>query len=174
MHLFTNCCLNHAVENLVSVSVIQINKLLIIYVLVNWPWYNTMWWLTGLKASTSNCLSVRHQWKTIYLYFSLIPTIALILCSLSTDICQLQCHDWDKQATFFSGMFSSGFPETVSRWLTRIGYTDWPVVELIYLVFTRMPGESHRRRFSSLLFCACDVLRAVIISLCWFCPRRHD
>ena len=40
-------------------------------------------------------------------------------------------------------------------------------VELMYLVFTRMPGESYRKRFRCFL-CLCDVFRALINSLsCW-------
>ena len=34
---------------------------------------------------------------------------------------------------------------------------DVPVVEFIYLVFTRMPGDSYRRRLGSLLLWLCDV-----------------
>ena len=40
-----------------------------------------------------------------------------------------------------------------------------PLVEFIYLVFTRMPGESYRRRLGSLLLCLCDVFRVLIGSL---------
>ena len=41
---------------------------------------------------------------------------------------------------------------------------------VMYFVFTRMPGESYRRRLRSLLLYLCDVFRAVINSLvCWFC-----
>ena len=41
-------------------------------------------------------------------------------------------------------------------------------VEIVYLAFTRMPGESYRRRLRSLLLCLCDVFRALINSLvCW-------
>ena len=39
------------------------------------------------------------------------------------------------------------------------------VVEFMYLVFTRMPGVSYRRRLRSLLFCLGDVFRALINSL---------
>ena len=47
-------------------------------------------------------------------------------------------------------------------------FEDVPLVE--YLLFTRMPGESYRRRLGSLLMCLCDVFRALINSLvCWFC-----
>ena len=44
-------------------------------------------------------------------------------------------------------------------------FEDVPLVEFMYLVFTRMPGESHRRRLRSLLLCLCDVFRALINSL---------
>ena len=35
----------------------------------------------------------------------------------------------------------------------------------MYLVFTRMPGESYRRQLRSLLLCICYVFRALINSL---------
>ena len=38
------------------------------------------------------------------------------------------------------------------------------LVEFIYLAFTCMPGERHRRQFRSLLFCLCDFLRVPINS----------
>ena len=37
----------------------------------------------------------------------------------------------------------------------------------MYLVFTRIAGESYRRRLRSLLLCLCDVIRALLISLEW-------
>ena len=37
---------------------------------------------------------------------------------------------------------------------------DVPLVEFMYLVFTRMPGESYRRRLRSLLLFLCYVFRA--------------
>ena len=40
-----------------------------------------------------------------------------------------------------------------------------PLVEFMYLIFTRMPGESYRRRPRSLLLCLCGVFRALINSL---------
>ena len=39
-----------------------------------------------------------------------------------------------------------------------------PLVEIMYPAFTRMPGESHRRRLRSLLY-LCYVFRALINSL---------
>ena len=39
-----------------------------------------------------------------------------------------------------------------------------PLVEFVWLVFTRMPGDSYRRRLRSLLR-FCDFLRALINSL---------
>ena len=50
--------------------------------------------------------------------------------------------------------------------------TSWrlPLVEFMYLVFTRMPGESYCRWFKSLLLYLCYMFWALISSLvCWFC-----
>ena len=45
-----------------------------------------------------------------------------------------------------------------------------PLREFMYLAFTRMPGESYRRRLRSLLSYLCHVIRALINSLVsWFC-----
>ena len=50
----------------------------------------------------------------------------------------------------------------------RVYTEDIPLVELMYFVFTRMPGESYRRRLRSLLLCFCDVFPALNNSLvCW-------
>ena len=40
-----------------------------------------------------------------------------------------------------------------------------PLVEFMYLVFTRMPDESYRRQLRSLLLYLCYVIRALINSL---------
>ena len=52
-------------------------------------------------------------------------------------------------------------------------HTDVPLVEFIYLVFTRMPAESYRRQLvRSLLLYLRYVFRALINSLvCGFCTR---
>ena len=42
---------------------------------------------------------------------------------------------------------------------------DVLLVEFMYLAFTRMPGESYRRRLRSLLLYLCYVFRALINSL---------
>ena len=42
---------------------------------------------------------------------------------------------------------------------------DVSLVKFVYLVFTRMPGESYRRRLRSLLLHLCYVFRALINSL---------
>ena len=42
---------------------------------------------------------------------------------------------------------------------------DVPLVEFMYLVFTRMPGENYRRRLMSLLLYLCNIFRALINSL---------
>ena len=43
--------------------------------------------------------------------------------------------------------------------------SDIPLVEFMYLVFTRMPGETYRRRPGSLMLHLCDVIQALITSL---------
>ena len=46
-------------------------------------------------------------------------------------------------------------------------------MELLYLVFARMPGESYRSRLRSLLVRLCDVFQAVMSSLvCWFWRQK--
>ena len=42
---------------------------------------------------------------------------------------------------------------------------DVPLVEFMYLVFTRMPGERYRRRVRSLLLYLCYIFRSLINSL---------
>ena len=42
---------------------------------------------------------------------------------------------------------------------------DVPLVGFMYLIFTRMPVESYRRRLGSLLLYLCYVFRALINSL---------
>jgi len=62
---------------------------------------------------------------------------------------------------------------TLSKRKRKKKYTDVLLMEFMYLVFTRMPGESYRRRLRSLLLHLCYVFRALINSLvCWFSFRR--
>ena len=42
---------------------------------------------------------------------------------------------------------------------------DVPLVKFVYLVFTRMSGESYHGQLRSLLFRLCDVFRAMLDSL---------
>ena len=44
-------------------------------------------------------------------------------------------------------------------------FEDVSLMEFIYLLFARMPGESYRRRFRSLMLRLYDVFRARIDSL---------
>ena len=54
---------------------------------------------------------------------------------------------------------------------------DVTLVEFMYLVFTRVPGESYRKWLRSLLLYLCHVFRALIISLVFWlklsCPRTE-
>ena len=57
------------------------------------------------------------------------------------------------------------------------GLCHVPLAEFMYLVFTRTPGESYRRRLRSLLLCLCEVFRALINSLVcryWMLTRRKS
>ena len=58
----------------------------------------------------------------------------------------------------------------INKTLTwHVCHEDVPLVEFMYLVFTRIPGESYRWWLGSLLLHLCDVFRVLINSLvCWF------
>ena len=58
-----------------------------------------------------------------------------------------------------TGIYSEVHPHEVHE---EEVHEDVPLVEFMYLVFTRMPGESYRRRLSSLLLYLCYVFRAPI------------
>ena len=45
---------------------------------------------------------------------------------------------------------------------------DVPLVEFMYLVFTRMPGESYHMRLRSLVLRSFDVCQALTNSLIWY------
>ena len=54
----------------------------------------------------------------------------------------------------------------IGSFITAVrSYKCMAEVEFTYLVFTRMPGESCRRRLRSLLLCLCYVFLALINSL---------
>ena len=60
------------------------------------------------------------------------------------------------------------------KWLATWNYffEVHHLVEFMYLVFTRMPGESYLRRLRAFLLCLCEVFRALINSLVyWFCTN---
>ena len=62
-------------------------------------------------------------------------------------------------------------PRTATSTFTQLpsSVEDVPLVDFMYLVFTRMPGESYRRWLRSSLLYLCDVIRALINSLvCWY------
>ena len=52
-----------------------------------------------------------------------------------------------------------------------ISFEDIPLLECMYRLFTRIPGESYRKRLRSLLLGLSDVLRSLINSLCVDCAR---
>ena len=50
---------------------------------------------------------------------------------------------------------------------------DVSLMESMYLVFTRRPGESYRRRFRSVLSCSSDVFEPKLTSLRLWILYRH-
>ena len=55
---------------------------------------------------------------------------------------------------------------SIKRWIDCVSSANTVQrMEFMYLVFTCMPGDSYRRRFSSLLLCLDYVFRALINSL---------
>ena len=59
-----------------------------------------------------------------------------------------------------------GEPRTATSTFTQfLNSVPQSLVEFMYIVFTRMPGESYRRRLMSLLQYLCYVFRALISSL---------
>ena len=84
---------------------------------------------------------------------------------------------WVSSVRFFFFFSSSSYNDgTRQRRLLNTIYMDFvynmmfnvPLVEFMYLLFTRMSGENFRSRLRSLLFCLCDVFRTLINSLvCW-------
>ena len=102
--------------------------------------------------------------------------ISKFYTSLSKVYCELsnRHHCWRQDSCRLIGMI---YPDAVqgcckTQYPEFPGgsflWQDVPLVECMYLAITRMPGESYRRRFESLLLCSCDVFRALINSLSWF------
>jgi len=62
-------------------------------------------------------------------------------------------------------MVSPAFPQPEEFIYIYFFLKDVALVEFMYLVFTRMPGESYRGRLGSLLLCLCYVFQVLINSL---------
>ena len=102
--------------------------------------------------------------------------ICVFICWASFEIKGL-CPVLNKNGFWFMPVHSC-----VAECAWNVGYTrhwgasvfeDVPLVEFMYLVFTRMPCESYRRRLRSLLLYWCVVFRTLINSLvCWLSSFR--
>ena len=78
--------------------------------------------------------------------------IALWFCLIPVHTCVVECA------------WNVGY---ICHWGASF-FEDAPLVEFMYLAFTRMPSESYCRRLRSLLLYSCYVFWALIISLaCW-------
>ena len=68
---------------------------------------------------------------------------------------------------FFTASYQQGYGEEKKKQinLTASKFEAVPLVEFMYRAFTRIPGESYRRRHRSLLLSLCDVFRALVNSL---------
>ena len=81
----------------------------------------------------------------------------------STIITQQNTHNWSNKCPWTTASEEDLF------FFVLFCLEDVPLVEFMYLVFTRMPGESYRKWLRSLLLYLCYVFRALINSLgCWF------
>ena len=69
------------------------------------------------------------------------------------------------QGSVLGPVFSTFYTQTEAIIFSNTMSEDVPLVEFMYLVFTRMPGESYRRRLRYLLLYLCYVFRALINSL---------
>ena len=87
--------------------------------------------------------SIQHD-RTNYL----LPEIRVMFVTLGVD------RTKEKDLIIRKGNYSNGIEDVL-------------LVEFMYLVFTRMPGESYRRRLRSLLLYLCTVFRALINSVVW-------
>ena len=107
------------------------------------------------------------------------PSISCRTCNENMNtLLRLLC--WNKagnRAKYDQEVFhlSTSWQQQTVTYLLTINITfssslEVPLVEFTHLLFTRMPGGSHRMLLRSLLLCLCDDFQALINSLvCWFC-----
>ena len=92
--------------------------------------------------------------------------LLLLSCSLTQIRWPSPCKRWTLSLPTMSHSDAVSFKEHRQE-------KDVPLVEFMYLAFTRMPGESYCRWLRSSLLCLCDVFQALINSLaCWPSRRR--
>ena len=89
----------------------------------------------GAEHSDSVCTTIRYVFSPLFILSSVTSVSMDIVC---------KCKDTK---------------------LKHLNSEDVPLVEFMHLAFTRMPGETYRRRFRSLLLYLCYVFRALNNSL---------
>ena len=143
-------------------------------------WRKGMTRSVGKSASGAVCCPLHRPWHTRFVSLpSLDPPLlpSRRVCPLTSlvhsrlfvlgflSLCLVTMHLDSKQEINVKGSEFQKKPH-INRHYT---IEDVPLVEFMYLVFTRMPGESYRRRLGSLLY-SCSIFRALINSLvCWLC-----
>ena len=112
--------------------------------------------LYGLLGTGVQDGNLHFQVQNSHLHFHTAPELCcfhLFQCCLTSTETVRIIRDGESRTV------SSAFTQLLSFVLENV-----PLVEFTYLVFTRMPGESYRRRLRSLLLCLRDVFRALINS----------
>ena len=79
--------------------------------------------------------------------FLLLLLLLLLPCVCLDLIFKMLSMNYDRSFVFLN--------RTLKQYSSPMVHT--PLVESLYLVLTRMPGESCRRRLRSLFLCLCDV-----------------
>ena len=108
----------------------------------------------------SSFFTLPHHVRKIDLWWSLC-TLFLLAYQVritvgDSGVCYTFCPLFVEHTSLFFFYSSTPCPEDVS------------LMEFMYLVFTRVPGENYRRRFRCLLYCVFFVCRALFLPFaCW-------
>ena len=114
---------------------------------------------TAIVYAVLGCNSSREERVNLSSSRSIIPVCSAGQLVHSISLKQNEAQSAREQSTHKGVNLRSKYVTQVQQ------HEDIPLVEFIYLVFTRKPGESYRRRLRSLLLYSCYVFRLLINSL---------